>query len=81
MKPSECVFNFSHDHDSGELCVIVARVESKDILLLDREIDRIMPLGFFRMGRDENVYGFAMKLGEARDLLKKLGFVEDLSLV
>jgi hypothetical protein len=70
MKPIAYVFNFSHDSDSGEFCVIIARAEDKDILFLDREIDRIMPLGFFRMGKDENIYGFAMKLGEAREMLK-----------
>lgn len=80
VKPSECSFNICHDPDFGFYAVVVK--DGNDIFIYDGDVDRIVPMFFYKLQIDSgNTYGFNMKPEEARETLKKMGFKEDLELV
>lgn len=81
IKPNDCIFNIVHDPDIGFYVVISERnpIENQ---LYNKMIDRIVPVFFYKLDNDYgNTYGFSVKPEEAREALKRMGFVEDLDLI
>lgn len=81
IKPSDCIFNIVHDPDMGFYAVISESKTFED-LLYNKMIDRIVPVFFYKLNNDYgNTYRFSVKPEEAREALKRMGFVEDLDLI